>query len=63
MIQYCGISTDCSAVVTRDGFEQMGGARSPCPGYSKMRQRTETTDLRPIRPISEAREPNGKSHF
>ena len=22
---YCGISTDCSAVVTRDSFEQMGG--------------------------------------
>ena len=24
-VVYCGISTDCSAVVTRDGFEQMGG--------------------------------------
>ena len=22
---YCGITTNCSAVVTRDGFEQMGG--------------------------------------
>jgi len=22
---YCGISTDCSAIVTRDGLEQMGG--------------------------------------
>ena len=37
-------------------------ARSPCPGYSKMRQRTETTDLRPIRPISEAREHQSQSY-
>jgi hypothetical protein len=31
-------------------------ARSPCPGYSKMTHRTAMTDLRPIQPISEARE-------
>ena len=24
-VAYCGISTDCSAVVTCDGLEQMGG--------------------------------------
>lgn len=36
--------------------EDEGQGRHVQGTYSKMRQRTETTDLRPIRPISEARE-------